>query len=76
MLEGDQVHQVALRGRHAVGEEVDERVKELRSLSVRLVYVREAWEEEGAEVCEDWPPVSFRLLPEGHSALTLTAHLK
>lgn len=42
MLEGDQVHQVALRGRHAVGEEVDECVKELRSLSVRLVYVREA----------------------------------
>lgn len=38
-LEGDEVHQVALRWGHAVWEEVDERVEELRPLSVRLVYV-------------------------------------
>lgn len=38
-LEGDEVHQVALRRCHAVWEEVDECVEELRSLSVRLVHV-------------------------------------
>lgn len=38
-LEGDEVHQVALGWGHAVREEVDERVEELRPLSVRLVYV-------------------------------------
>lgn len=40
-LKGDEVHQVALGRRHAVGEEVDERVEELRALGVRLVHVRE-----------------------------------
>lgn len=38
-LEGDEVDQVALGRGHAVWEEVDERVEELRPLSVRLVYV-------------------------------------
>lgn len=43
-LERDEVDQVALGRSHAVGEEVDERVEELRPLSVCLVYVRETWE--------------------------------
>lgn len=41
LLEGDEVDQVALGGGHAVWKEVDERVEELRSPSVRLVHVRE-----------------------------------
>lgn len=38
-LEGDEIHQVALGRRHAVREEVDECVEELRSLCVCLVHV-------------------------------------
>lgn len=38
-LEGDEVYQVALGRRHAVREEVDECVEELRPLSVRLIDV-------------------------------------
>lgn len=41
MLKGDEVYQVALRRRHAVWKEVDQRVKELRPLSVRLIDVGE-----------------------------------
>lgn len=38
-LESDEVNQVALGRGHAVREEVDKRVEELRPLSVRLVHV-------------------------------------
>lgn len=38
-LERDEVYQVALRWSHAVREEVDERIEELRPLSIRLIYV-------------------------------------
>lgn len=44
-LKRDEVYQVALRGSHAVREEVDEGVEELCPLSVRLVDVRETCEE-------------------------------
>lgn len=42
-LERDQVHQVAFGRSHAVREEVDERVEELRPLGVGLVDVGETW---------------------------------
>lgn len=43
-LKRDEVYQVALGRSHAVREEVDEGVEELRPLSVRLVDVWETWE--------------------------------
>lgn len=45
VLKGDEVHQVALGRSHAVREEVDQGVEELRPLGVRLVHVRESWRE-------------------------------
>lgn len=42
VLKGDEVHQVAFGWSHAVREEVDQGVEELRPLGIRLVHVRES----------------------------------
>lgn len=50
VLKGDEIHQVAFGWSHAVREEVDQGVKELRSLGVGLVYVRETCRATGKKI--------------------------
>lgn len=60
VLKSDEVHQVAFGRSHAVREEVDQGVEELRPLGVRLVYVRESCEAAGNILIHQhlfWPSV-------------------
>lgn len=74
-LKRDEVHQVALGRSHAVREEVDEGVEELRPLSVRLVYVGETWERRDSSSFQQVYGAIERRMEDFHHVYAYLIHL-